>query len=190
MNSSHLPLDVRSDFQYEEIITLKRNMKKIGFGLAVLSLSLFTNAAQANQKIGYVATGPVLAQMAQKNKVNEKLRAEFKDRLSEVERIQKKLKNGLEKLNRDGELMSEAARTKLQRELQSLDADLKLKVTNLREDERKRSGEEQRKLVMSLQKAIQTLAKRESYDLILDGQAVLFASPKDDLSDKLLKIIE
>ncbi len=165
-------------------------MKKIGFGLTVLTLSLFANAAEANQKIGYVATGPVLAQMAQKNKVNEKLRAEFKDRIAEVERIEKKLKAGVEKLKRDGELMSEAARTKLQRELQSSDADFKLKLTNLREDEAKRSAEEQRKLVASLQKAIQTLATKEKYDLILDSQAVLFASPKDDLSGKLLAIVK
>ncbi len=189
MNFSHSPLDVHSDFQYEEI-PLKTNMKKLGFGLTVLTLSLFANVAHANQKIGYVATGPVLAQMAQKNKVNEKLRAEFKDRIAEVERIEKKIRSNIEKLKRDGELMSEAARTKLQRELQTLDADLKIKAANLREDEMKRSAEEQRKLVTSLQKGIQKLAKKEKYDLILDGQAVLFASPKDDLSGKLLAIIE
>lgn len=169
---------------------MKQSMKSIGIGFTVLAMSLFANAAEANQKIGYVATGPVLAQMAQKNKVNEKLRSEFKDRIAEVERVEKKLKEGVIKLQRDGELMSETDRTKLQRELQSLDADLKLKVTNLKEDERKRSTEEQRKLITKLQKAIQTLAKKEHYDLVLDSQAVLFASPKDDLSEKLLKIVE
>lgn len=169
---------------------MKHPMKSVSFGLAMLTASLFTTAAHAEQKIGFVATGPVLAQMAQKAKVSDKLRAEFKDQIAAIERIEKKMKEGLEKLKRDGELMSESKRTELQRDLQSLDADLKLKVSNLREDERKRSAEEQRKLIEKLQKAIDSLAKKENYDLILDRQVVLHGDEKNDLSEKLLKMVE
>ncbi len=167
---------------------MKHPLKSVGLGIALIGASLFANAAEASQKIGYVSTSVVLSQMAQASKVNEKLRAEFKDRIAEIERIEKKLKEGVEKLKRDGELMSETQRTNLQRELQSSDADLKLKVSNLREDERKRSAEEQRKLIERLQKAIDNLAKKEGYDLILDKQVALYISDdKNDLSEKLLK---
>ncbi|MCC4799307.1 molecular chaperone [Enterovibrio norvegicus] len=169
---------------------MKPFIKAAGLSLAILSASMYASAAEAAQKIGYVSTGPVIAQMAKQSNVSEKLRREFKDRIAEVERLEGKLKKGVDKLKRNGELMSDKERTKLQRELQSLDADYKLKVNNLKEDERKRSAEEQRKLIEKLQKAIASLAKKEGYDMILDRQAVLFASPKDDLSEKVLKAVK
>ncbi len=140
--------------------------------------------------MGYVSTGAVLAQMAKESNVNESLRREFKDHIAEVERLENQLKEGIDKLKRNGELMSEKERIQLQRELQSLDSDYKLKVNNLKEDERKRSTEEQRKLIHKLQKAIGELAKKEGYDMVLDGQAVLFSSSKDDLSEKVLKAVK
>ncbi|PML79554.1 OmpH family outer membrane protein [Enterovibrio norvegicus] len=169
---------------------MKPFFKAAGLSLAILSASMYASAAEAAQKIGYVSTSSVIAQMAKQSNVSEKLRREFKDRIAEIERLEGKLKKGVDKLKRNGELMSDKERTKLQRELQSLDADYKLKVNNLKEDERKRSAEEQRKLIEKLQKAIASLAKKEGYDMILDRQAVLFASPKDDLSEKVLKAVK
>ncbi|WP_407331185.1 OmpH family outer membrane protein [Enterovibrio sp. 27052020O] len=169
---------------------MKPIIKAAGLSLAIFTASMYATAAEAAQKVGYVATGPVLAQMAKQSNVSEKLRKEFKDRIAEVERLEDQLKKGIEKLKRNGELMSESERTKLQRQLQSLDSDYKLKVGNLKEDERKRSAEEQRKLVEKLQKTITSLAKTEGYDMVLDRQAVLYASPKDDLSEKVLKAVK
>lgn len=170
---------------------MKPFIKASSLGLIILSASMFTTAAQAaEQKIGYVATGPVLAQMAQQSNVNEKLRKEFKDRIANVQSLEIKIKKGIEKIKRDGELMTEKERTQLQRELQASDSELKLKMANLREDERKRSLEEQKKLIEKLQKTVESLAKKEGYDMVLDRQAVLFASPKDDLSDKVLKALK
>lgn len=170
---------------------MKPLIKASSLGLIVLTASLFTTAAQAaEQKIGYVATGAVLSQMAQKSNVNEKLRKEFKDRIANVQRLETKIKKGIEKIKRDGELMSEVERTKLQRELQASDSELKLHMTNLREDERKRSLEEQQKLIEKLQKAVTALAKKEKYTVVLDSQAVLYANPADDLSEKVLKAVK
>ncbi|MBV7300078.1 OmpH family outer membrane protein [Enterovibrio paralichthyis] len=169
---------------------MKPMIKAAGLSLAILSTSFFAQAAEAAQKIGYVATGPVIAQMAQKSNIQEKLRKEFKDQIADVERLKSRLEKGVEKLQRNGELMSDAERTKLQRELQALDADFKLKAKNLQEDQRKRAGEEERKLIQKLQSTITSIAKKEGYDLVLDRQAVLYGSPKDDLSEKVLKAVK
>ncbi|WP_150137074.1 OmpH family outer membrane protein [Candidatus Enterovibrio altilux] len=169
---------------------MKSFIKAAGISLAILSASMPVSAADTVQKIGYVSTGSVLAQMAKQSNVSEKLHNEFKDRIAEVESLEKKLSMGIDKLKRNGELMSEKERTKLQRKLQSLDADYKLKVNNLKEDERKRSSEEQRQLIEKLQKTISLLAQKEDYDLILDRQAILFADPKDDISEKVLNAIK
>ncbi len=57
--------------------------------------------------------------------------------------MKEKLSKGVEKLKRNGELMSEDERVKLQRELQSMESDYKLKVKALQEDQRKRGGQEE-----------------------------------------------
>lgn len=169
---------------------MKPIIKAAGLSLAIVTASFYATAAEAAQKIGYVATGPVLAQMAKTSNVNEQLRKEFKDRIAEVDRLRDRLEKGVDKLQRNGELMSEAERTKLQRELQALDADFKLKAKNLQEDQRKRGAEEERKLVQKLQKTIETIAKKEGYDMVINSQAVMYASPKDDLSEKVLKAVK
>lgn len=165
-------------------------IKAASLGLAILTASVYVQAAEAAQKIGYVATGPVIAQMAQQSNIQDKLRKEFKDQIAEVERLKSRLEKGVEKLQRNGELMSDSERTKLQRELQALDADFKLKAKNLQEDQRKRGAEEERKLIQKLQKSITDIAQKEGYDMVLDRQAVLYASPKDDLSEKVLKAVK
>lgn len=169
---------------------MKPMIKAASLGLAILTASVYVQAAEAAQKIGYVATGPVIAQMAQQSNIQDKLRKEFKDQIAEVERLKSRLEKGVEKLQRNGELMSDSERTKLQRELQALDADFKLKAKNLQEDQRKRGAEEERKLIQKLQKSITDIAQKEGYDMVLDRQAVLYASPKDDLSEKVLKAVK
>lgn len=171
---------------------MKPLIKVATLSALILTSSVFASQAQAAapEKIGYVATAQIMAKIAQDDKINEKLRAEFKDQVAAVKAVEDKLKKGIEKLQRNGELMSESERTKLQQELQGLDQDLQAKVTKLREQERKRAAEEQRKIAQKLQKAIEALAKKEGYDIIIDRQAVLFASPADDLSDKVLKAVK
>lgn len=169
---------------------MKPFIKAAGLSVAILTMSMYANAAEAAQKVGYVSTGAVMAELAKQSNVNEKLRSEFKDRIAEVERVKDKLSKGVEKLQRNGELMSESERVKLQRELQSLDADYKLKVQALKEDQRKRGGQEESKLVQKLKAAIDSVAKKEGYDMVVDANAVLFASPSDDLSQKVIKAVK
>lgn len=165
-------------------------MKAAGLSLVILSSSMYANAAEAAQKVGYVATGQAMGQLAQRYNVAEKLRKEFKDRIDELRGIEGRMKSKVEKMKRDGELMSASERTKIQRELASLDADYKLKAKALQEDQRRRGAEEEQKLVKKIRTAIQDVAKREGYDLVVDANAVLYANPKDDLSSKVISAVK
>ncbi|OOF25884.1 molecular chaperone [Salinivibrio proteolyticus] len=169
---------------------MKSFLKAAGLSVAILTTSMYASAADAAQKVGYVSTGVVMSQLAQKNNLNEKLRAEFKDRVAEIERMKEKLSEGVEKLKRNGELMSEDERIKLQRELQSMESSYKLKVKAFQEDQRKRSGQEESKLVKKLKTAIDQVAKQEGYDIVLDSNAILYANPGDDLSEKVINAVK
>ncbi len=164
-------------------------MKMKGVLLAVVLIA-FPSVAAANQKIGYVTMAQVFNDLAKKEGLQDKLKREFQARITEVERLDKRVRDNLQRLQRDGQVMSDADRTKLQRDLQAWDADLKIKATNLREDQAKRFEEEQRKLIQKIQVAVQTVASRDGYDMVLDRQAVIYANAKDDLSAKVLRAIK
>ncbi|WP_299020327.1 OmpH family outer membrane protein [uncultured Photobacterium sp.] len=168
---------------------MKQWIKAASLSLVILS-SVCAQAAEAAQKVGYVATGQAMAQLAKRYNVAEKLRGEFKDRIDELRGIESKMKTKVDKVKRDGELMSSSERTKLQREMASLESDYKLKAKALQEDQRRRGAEEEQKLVQKIRKAIQDVAKREGYDIIVDANAVLYASPKDDLSTKVISAVK
>ena len=168
---------------------MKKVIKVAGLSLAILGAS-FSFAAQAAQKIGYVSTTTVLAQMAKKANLNTKLTNEFKSRVAEIQRLEKKLRTSVDKLKRDHAVMSDAARTKLQRDIQQQEANYQLKVNALREDQAKRGGEEQRKLVTKLQKTVQTIAAKKGYTIVLDKNALIYAVASDDLTNEVLKVVK
>ncbi|MCW8331342.1 OmpH family outer membrane protein [Photobacterium sp. SDRW27] len=169
---------------------MKQWIKAASLSLVILSSSMYAHAAEAAQKVGYVATSQAMAQLAKRYNVAEKLRGEFKDRIDELRGIESRMKTKVDKMKRDGELMSSSERTKLQREMASLESNYKLKAKALQEDQRRRGAEEEQKLVQKIRQAIQDVAKREGYDIIVDANAVLYASPKDDLSSKVISAVK
>jgi outer membrane protein len=169
---------------------LKQWIKAASLGLVILSASMYTNAAEAAQKIGYVSTGQAMSELAQRYKVQDKLKKEFSGRIASLRSIETKIKDKIDKMKRDGELMSSDQRVKLQRELAKLDEDYKVKAQALSEDQRKRGLEEEQKLVKKIRTAIDSVAKKGGYDVVLDAQAVLFADKKDDLSSKVISAIK
>ncbi|ELR63627.1 Outer membrane protein H precursor [Photobacterium marinum] len=169
---------------------MKQWIKAASLSLVILSSSMYAQAADAAQKIGYVSTGQAMAQLAKRYNVAEKLRGEFKDRIDELRGIEGKIKAKVDKVKRDGELMSASERTQIKREMASLESNYKLKAKALQEDQRRRGAEEEQKLVQKIRKAIQDVAKKEGYDIIVDANAVLFASPKDDLSTKVISAVK
>ncbi|WP_434137139.1 OmpH family outer membrane protein [Photobacterium leiognathi] len=169
---------------------MKQWIKAASLGLVILSSSMYANAAEAAQKIGYVSTGQAMSELAQRYKVQDKLKKEFSGRVAQLRSIETKMKSKIDKMKRDGELMSSDQRQKLQRELAQLDSDYKLKAQALAEDQRRRGMEEEQKLVKKIRTAIDSVAKKNGYDVVLDAQAVLFANKKDDSSSKVIAAVK
>ena len=94
-----------------------------------------------------------------------------------------------EKLARDGAIMSEAARRKLERDILSRKRDLRRALDELREDRTFRSNEERGKLLRYVNDAITEVGKQEKYDLIL-YEGIAFANPNIDLTGMILKRLQ
>jgi outer membrane protein len=142
----------------------------------------------AEIKIGYVVVEKVLKEAPQTTVSNKKLEKEFKSR---TDGLQKKVK-GIQKQEKDYKknsvTMSESERQKAQKKIQNAKIDIQRIERELREDIDIRRREEIGKLQQQINKAIEDLAKKEKYDLIL-YQGVAYASKGIDISNDLIKAL-
>ncbi|WP_170308362.1 OmpH family outer membrane protein [Parashewanella tropica] len=144
--------------------------------------------AQA-EKIAIVDMGAVFEQLPQREQVLKALQSEFADREAALKKKQEELRSLAEKQQRDAAIMSKDQQTELQRKMESIRSELQLKGKALQEDFRRRSGEEQNKLLSKVQKAIDALAKKENYDVVLQRGAAIYVKPSSDISSKVVEAV-
>ena len=163
---------------------------KTFFKIITLTAAMVTvsgvHAAEA-QKIGVVIPSKIMQESPQRESMIKKLEAEFKGRYEEILALETEIKKLEAKIKQDGELLSTNELTSLQRDIQEKVSAYKLKRKNFEEDNRQRQGEEQQKASKQLLELIDAVATEEGYDLILNGEQVVFVKPELDISDKVIQ---
>jgi len=163
---------------------VKKMFRVAGLGLALMSLG-FSSAALA-EKIAVVNVPRVLSELPQMKVIEAKLKKEFEARVREMQRLESDGQAMAAKLKKDESFMSADERTKLQRKLAEMQSDYNLKGQALQEDQQRRYGEEQQQILAKVRTAVDGIAKAQGYDLVLNGQSVVFASPKVDISQQVI----
>lgn len=140
-------------------------------------------------KIGVVKPDKLLDESSQAKIALKKLESEFVERDKKLIQEQKAIRKMEEQLKRDGAIMSENKRRKLERDIQSRKRDLRRAADELREDRTFRINEERNKLLRRVNEAITMVGKEEGFDLIL-YEGIAFANPAIDLTDRILKRLD
>lgn len=153
------------------------------------ALMLSTPVSAAEMKIGIVDMRAIVSSSPQAKAVGEKLKNEFKAREEKIVAIEKGFKEKSEKLQRNGAVMSEAEKVKLEKELITAQRDLQRLQNEFREDATLRQNEETKKLIDRVQAVIKDVANKEHYDLVLLSDAAPFANKQVDITDKVIKAI-
>lgn len=154
--------------------------------LAASVLALGFTAAQAQDlKIGYVNSERILRESSAAKAAQAKLEAEFSKREKELADTAQRLKATSDKLEKDAPTLPESERTRRQRELVEQDRDFQRRRREFQEDLNQRKNEELSAVVERANKVIRQLFEQEKYDLIL--QEAVFAGPKIDITDKVIK---
>ena len=161
-------------------------MKHGIMGIALAVLLAAAPAANADLKIGYVDAAKVLDQAPQAEQVTNKLKQEFSGRDKDLQDSRKQLKDMEDKMARDGAIMSDAERGKLEREILVKKRDLQNAADAFRDDLNLRRNDEMNKLLAVVQQAIIGIGKEQKYDLIV-YEGVAYASDAIDLTDEVLK---
>src|SRR4051794_27229749 len=155
---------------------------------AVLAAALTAVPATAQElKIGYVNSERVLREAVPAKAAQSKLEGEFGKREKELNDQAARLKGAADKLEKDAPALSEAERTRRQRELVEQDRDMQRKRREFQEDLNQRKNEELAGVVERANRVIKQIFDTEKYDVIL--QEVVFAGPRVDITDKVIKIL-
>ena len=162
---------------------MKTMMRAATLYVALLGVSVSAHAID----IATVDLGKVMSEIPQTKAIKSKLNTEFDSRIREMQRMETEGQTLASKLKKDESFMSAAEKTKSQRRLAELQAEFNVKAQALQEDQRRRYGEEQKKVIEKIKTAVDSIAKSEGYDMVLNRQAVLFTDEKYDISTQVIQ---
>ena len=153
--------------------------------VAVLALP---GAAVAEGKLGFVNTERIMRESAPAQRAQKKIEGEFQKRDQELTRIAEQLKRLQEDVEKNAVTMSEAQRRVKERELGDMDRDFQRKRREFQEDLNQRRNEELAQVLEQANRAIRAIAEQEKYDIIF--QDAVYANPRIDLTDRVIKVLE
>jgi len=159
--------------------------------LAALGCAPLPAPAQAPQpasKFGFVNTERILREATPAQRAQKKIEAEFKKRDDELAKIAAELKKMQEDLEKNSVTMSETQRRNRERDFGELNRDFQRKQREFREDLNQRRNEELAQVVQQANGVIRQIAEQEKYDIIF--QDAVYASPRIDITDKVIRALE
>lgn len=154
----------------------------------IAAILLPAASVQAQEsKVGFVSTERIFREAAPAKAAQTKIEQEFSKRDKELQEMASRLKSMSDKLDKDAAVLSESDRIKRQRELADLDKDFQRKQREFREDLNQRRNEELAIVLERTNKVIKQIAESEKYDIVF--QEAVYASPRIDITDKVLKAL-
>lgn len=164
---------------------LNTRLVKSALILAAGLLMAGTVAAK-EMKIAYVDVQAVAAKIPQSAAMQETIRSEFAQRIETVGKLEKDINFNIEKLRRDGPTMSEAQQEELKATVTSQRQQYEQLARPLDEEIRNRQAEERNKVLALIKTAIDVVAEREKFDLVLNSGAAVYAKPEYDISEAVI----
>ncbi|TQV86636.1 OmpH family outer membrane protein [Aliikangiella coralliicola] len=143
----------------------------------------------ADLKIGVVDIQAVLQQAPQLKTVGESIQKKFKEQQDELAALRKKGTDLQEKAKRDAMTMTNPEKLKIQRELQSLDAEFELKQKFLEEDVSFTSKQERAKIMQRIMQAVKKVSEEEKFDLVVRSDVALHASSAINITNKVIALV-
>lgn len=159
--------------------------KQILAAVGLLVALLLASSAFAELKVAVVDMQRAILSSEEARGYMAQIQEEFSDEEKEMRELQSDVAAMQERLQKDGEIMSDSERRRLQQDIESKTNDfvyLRQKVQRQVEDRQQElfAGMDSR-----VQRAMEQLVKAEDYDLVLNRQAILYAGELYDATRKV-----
>jgi outer membrane protein len=152
-------------------------------GAAASGMLLTSSVMAADQKIAVVNFQEIMGKIPQTAALMQSLEAEFKDEKAIITQLEKDIKYYQEKVKRDGSLMSVKEKEELDVKVKSLFQDYQVKGKALQEKATQRQNQETNKIIALVRQAVDNIAVKQDYDLVLSQQAVVYSKPGASITD-------
>ncbi len=159
----------------------------MAFTATASTLLLASSAMAFEQKIAVVNVEEAISQIPQSAALMKTLEAEFKDEQAVIGQLQKDLTFANEELKRNGSVMSEKEKQDKQTEMANLYQQYQDKVKTFQQKVAQRKNIETNKLYALVIQAVDNIAGKGGYDLVLSKQAVVFSKPKINITSKVVE---
>jgi len=156
-------------------------------GLAVCNTAL---SQDDDLKIGFVNVSRVIENAPQGEAALNKLEEEFGPRDREIRAMREEVKKLEDELLKNDLVLDDSARSRKELELRDKRRALRRATSEFREDYNLRRNEELNALQQIVIKAIVEIAEQKSFDLIVHEPAVVFASDRIDITERILQRLE
>lgn len=166
---------------------MKKFIKTIALTTAASGMLLASSAMAANQKIAVVNFQEIMGQIPQTAAVMQSLEAEFKDEKAVLAQLEKDIKYYQEKKKRDGSLMSAKEKEELDKQIGTLYQDYQTKGKVFQQTTGARQNEETNKIIALVRQAIDNIAAKGKYDLVLEQKAVVFSKPESSITAEVVE---
>jgi outer membrane protein len=142
-------------------------------------------AGAQDLKIGFVSTERVFREAVPALAAQKKIEQEFAARDLDMQRMAEQIRKTQENLEKNAVTMSDSERRNKDREFADMTKEFQRKQREFGEDLNQRRNEELAAVLERANRAIKAIAEAEKFDIVF--QEALYASPRIDITDKVIK---
>lgn len=184
--TSHLPLVPFFKIFKEQIV--KKQIKSLFVVLMLVCAPVMAKAADF--KVAVVDLRQIMTESKELKAKQEAFQAELKPKIDEAKALDQGFRANVEKLQRNRDVMSEAERTKLEKEVQATQQELMALQNTINQEANTKQQQIMQQFGEKVESIIDKYAKDKKYDMVLIKEAAPFSSEKMDITKDILKLVE
>jgi outer membrane protein len=169
---------------------VKSSISSLAVCIIAVAGSLAALPARAEGKVGVVDPQRLLQESPQGKAMMESIRSEFAPRERTLQAQAQALKGKEDRLQKDGATMTDDQRTRAEKELRDGERDFERARGELQDDFTARRNEEVSRLQRTIIEEVRNYGKAQNYDVILSGEAVLYAASSLDVTQAILGALQ
>jgi outer membrane protein len=152
-------------------------------------LVLAAGSVFAEMKIAVVNVQRAIGETEEAKAFMAKLESEYKGEQEAIRALNSEITQQQEKFVKDGEVMSDAEKRKLQKEIEDKQLDYQFRVNKLQKAVNERQQELLGQMAPKLDAVLKDINTRDKYDLIMHRQNVLMVNPTYDITTQVTEAL-
>ncbi|HEX2666500.1 MAG TPA: OmpH family outer membrane protein [Candidatus Acidoferrum sp.] len=176
------------------------NMRSFGIGVIALPLvpaiwsQVGSTGAPAPSKVGTISLQAAIVSTAEGKQASAELQTRFAARSTELQNLQKQIKDIQAKLQSSQQVLSEGERGRLQREGERLSGTLQRKQQYFQEDLNAAQQDMMNNIGPKLAEVLSKYSKENGYSVIVDTSSqqtpVVYGAPQVDVTEEITKLYD